>query len=272
MRYTNLEAVQLLLSSMDSDEVNSVADTVESNQVLLLLKSVYYDICSELNLSEHNSLFELNASGDIGQPTLMTIPSNVTRVDWVEYDVREDGDEFADWQKIDFVELDEFLTRQNALRNDTENTDEIEFTLNSETFTTMYYDDRRPYCYTSVDDYTLLFDGFNSSLESTLVKAKTRCSGTLIPAFSMTDNFVPDFNPQQFSYYINRAKVRAFAELKQAANQEAGREARNQKIILQKRKRTAENVPEVLRVGARYGRIAPMNAPYKIPNYLRQGD
>lgn len=272
MRYTNLEAVQLLASSLDSDEVNSVSDTVESNQLLLLLKSVYYDICTEINLAENNSLFELNASGDALQPTLMTIPSNVMRVDWVEYDVREDGDTYADWQRLEYVELDEFLGRQNALRNESADVGEMTFTLHAETFTTMYYDNRRPYYYTSVDDYTLLFDSYDADLDTTLTKAKTRCCGTMIPVFTMTDNFTPEFNAQQFSYYINRAKVRAFAELKQTPNAEAAGEARNQKIIMQKRKRTSENVPEVLRVGARYGRNAPMQAPYKIPNYLRQGD
>ena len=272
MRYTNLEAVQLMLSSLDSDEVNSIHDTVESNQVALLLKSVYYDIATELNLYEHNSLFELNASLDADQPTLMHVPSNVTNIDWVEYDCRVDGDTYPDYQRIQFVPLDEFLTSQNSLRNETADVGEIEFTVHAETFTTMYYDNRAPQCYTSFDDYTLLFDSYDSTIDTTLQKSRTRCSGRMIPEFTMSDSFTPDFNPQQFAYYINRAKVRAFAELKQAPNQEAASEARNQKIMIQKRKRIVENIPEVYRVGARYGRTAPMNAPYSVPNYLRQGE
>lgn len=272
MKRTLLEMTQEILSAMESDEVNSITDTVESNAVALLIKGVYYDICTEMNLFSNNSLFELNASGDILQPTLMTIPSNVMNVDWVEYDVQEDGDTYPDWQRITFVPLDEFLCRQNALRNDTSNVGEITFTLHGETFQTMYNSDRRPHSYTCVDDYTLLFDAYNSDLDTTLVKNKTRCSGAMIPVFTMSDTFTPDFNAQQFSYFFNKAKTRAFAELKQAPNQESAGEARNQKIILQKRKRTSENTPEVLRVGARYGRIAPMQAPYTIPNYLRQGD
>lgn len=272
MKRTLLEMTQEILSAMESDEVNSITDTVESNSVALLIKGVYYDICTEMNIFSHNSLFELNASGNVSQPTLMTIPSNVTNIDWVEYDVKVTGDTYPDYQRIEFVPLDEFLDRQNALRNESADVGEMTFTLNGESFSTMYYDNRRPYCYTCIDDYTLLFDSYDADLDSTLQKSKTRCSGTLVPTFTMSDSFTPDFNAQQFSYFFNKAKTRAFAELKQAPNQESAAEARNQKIILQKRKRTSEDIPEVLKVGARYGRHAPMQAPYTIPNYLRQAD
>lgn len=272
MRYTNLEAVQLILSSLDSDEVNSISDTVESNQVALLLKSVYYDIATELNLDEHHSLFELNASLDGTKPTLMYVPSNVVSIEWVEYNCKEDADEYADYQRVGYIGLDEFLTQQNSLRNETDNVGEMTFSVHGETFTTMYYDNKHPSCYTTLDDYTLLFDAYDASVDTTLQKSKTRCSGRMFPEFQMVDSFTPDFNPQQFAYYINRAKVRAFAELKQTPNQEAAKEARNQKIIIQKRRRIVENTPEVLRVGARYGRNAPMQTPYSIPNYLRQSD
>jgi len=272
MKRTLLEMTQEILNSMSSDEVNSITDTVESNSVALLIKGVFYDIATELNLLEHHSLFELNASGDSAQPTLMTVPSNVVHIDWVTYDVIEADETASNYEKIWFSPLDEFLSAQNALRNDDTTAAQIEFVLNGETFSTYYNNNRRPHCYTTIDDYTLLFDAYNADVDTTLQKNKTRCSGTLIPTFTMDDTFTPDLNPQQFSYFLNKCKVRAFAEIQQAENAEAGREARNQKIILQKRKRIVENTPEVLRVGARYGRTAPMQAPYSIPNYLRQGN
>jgi len=272
MKRTLLEMTQEILSAMGSDEVNSITDTVESNSVALLIKGVYYDIATELDLCEHHSLFELNASGDSTQPTLMTVPSNVTNIEWVEYDVIEADETVSNYERIRFSPLDEFLTAQNALRNDDTTAAQIEFTLNGEVFSTYYNFDRKPHCYTTVDDYTLLFDAYNADVDTTLQKNKTRCSGSLIPTFSMVDTFTPDFNPQQFAYFLNKCKVRAFAELKQAENAEAGKEARNQKIILQKRKRIVENTPEVFRVGARYGRITPMQAPGTIPNYLKQGN
>ncbi len=41
MKYTLLEIVQEILSDMDSDEVNSIDDTTESEQVATIVKSTY---------------------------------------------------------------------------------------------------------------------------------------------------------------------------------------------------------------------------------------
>ena len=148
MKYTLLESVQLLLSSLDSDEVNSISDTVESYQVALLLKSVFYDIASELGLAEHETLFELVASGSASQPTLMTVPSNVIRWDWLEYDNKESGDTTADYVRVDYTPLDTFLVMQNAIR-DNDNTGQMSFPSNGETFETIYRNDKHPQWYTT---------------------------------------------------------------------------------------------------------------------------
>ncbi len=42
MRRTLLDMVQEILSDMDSDEVESIDDTVEAEQVVSILKSTYY--------------------------------------------------------------------------------------------------------------------------------------------------------------------------------------------------------------------------------------
>lgn len=52
MKQTLLEMVQLILSSIDGEEVNSIDDTVEANQVALIVKSVYYDMLSDISLPE----------------------------------------------------------------------------------------------------------------------------------------------------------------------------------------------------------------------------
>ena len=74
MRYTLKEMVDTILSAMESDEVNSISDTQESNQVVLILRSLYYDIANDIGLPEHSTFVELNASGDNTKPTLMTCP------------------------------------------------------------------------------------------------------------------------------------------------------------------------------------------------------
>jgi len=84
MKYTLLELVQNILSSMDSDEVNSIVDTVEAQQVVAIVKTVYNDILTRGELNVQKTLFNLDASTISTKPVLMTKPVtlyglNITR-------------------------------------------------------------------------------------------------------------------------------------------------------------------------------------------------
>lgn len=268
MRYNLLEMVQLILSSMDSDEVNSIDDSVESQQVALLLKSVFYDCATDLGLPEHETLFQLTASGDNTKPTLMTVPTNVTHINWIAYNNTDSSstDTEDHYEHLEYVPFDVFQMEQQVLRGQT-NTSSLTFSNNGQTFTHWFYTNRMPTKYTSTDNYTLLFDGYMSTVDTTLQQSKTQCHGVVFPTWTMSNTFTPDLGPTQFSYLVNKAKVRAFAELKQAPNQEAIAEARRQKVIIQKRKRTVPDRPAVLQV-ARYGR---RDLSKTIPRTLRNG-
>jgi len=253
VRYTLLEIVQQILSAMDSDEVDSYSDTVESVQVANLLKGVYYDLATDLQLPEHDGLFELTASGSSLQPTLMTVPSNVVRIDYIKYNNILTADTYSNYQPCYYKPWDEFLDYMNVLKNETANVGEMDFTNNTETFEIMYWSDRMPKYYSSVDDYTLVFDAYDSAEDTTLQKSKTMCYGSVYPTWTMSDAFEPDLDPTQFSYFINRAKVRAFAELKQAANNEAASETRIQKVRNQGNKRRVPDRTEHEKL-PKYGR------------------
>lgn len=236
MRQTLLEMVQAILAAMDSDEVNSINDTVESSQVALLIKNVYYDIAVDLDLKEHNTVFELEASGSSARPTYMTLPTNVTRLDTIKYNNMEASDTYSDYKGVSFMPFAEFLDAQNVLREQSSNVGQMSFVLDGLTFEVMYATDKQPEWYTQLKENVLLFDSYDRTLDTTLQKSKTLCEGAVYPVFSLADTFTPDLDPTQFSYLLNRAKVRAFNELKQAQNQEAASETRRQKIIVQKRK------------------------------------
>ena len=85
MQLTLLEMVQSILSSMGSDEVNSIGDTTESLQVADIIKQTYMNMLGRYDLPSHNQLFQLQASGDPASPVLMQFPAGVTRVEWLKY-------------------------------------------------------------------------------------------------------------------------------------------------------------------------------------------
>lgn len=85
MKKTLLEMVQSILTSMDSDTVNSIDDTDESMQVASFLRDSYYEIASGLDLPNTFGLFQLDASGDATKPTVMYLPAGWNSVQWVKY-------------------------------------------------------------------------------------------------------------------------------------------------------------------------------------------
>lgn len=268
MKFTHLEMVQEILSAMESDEVNSISDTPESTAVSLLLRSVYYDLAIDLNLPAHETLFELDASGDATKPTLMTVPTNVSVVHEIKYNTKTTSETYSNYTILDFKRFGDFLADQNALRNDTSGVGQLTFTNNGETFEMMYRTDKMPQFYTTMDDRIFLFDSYDNTEDTTLQKSKTLCSGIVYPVYTLSNGFIPDLDAAQFSYFKNRAKVRAFAELKQAPNQEAAGEARRQHIIIQNRKRITPDFPPVFNLKTRYGKKEGLTN--RIPKILKQ--
>lgn len=82
---TLLSMTQDILSALSSDEVSSISDTVESLQVANIIKNKYYDMVARSDPPKQDQLFQLTASGDSAKPTLMYMPSTVTRVNWIKY-------------------------------------------------------------------------------------------------------------------------------------------------------------------------------------------
>jgi hypothetical protein len=417
MKYTLLEMTQRILSSIDGDEVNSISDTVEAEQVAFIIQSVYYDIASSMELPEHETLFSLDASADYDKPVLMTLPTGVTDLQWLKYDKRDAELDQSEWRDIPFCTLEDFLTRMQGLEEEpthskitpsttyigdfdidpakafdeddgtvlaadtaqatlttseegtwigytlttpqavskvtvygttdfgysadtgpvlanrqirlslygkngtaptgqsdgqllaqtgffvqsadestprtltsTDDTtkwdhlwvridrdssgvtgfmyvgevqfyttnvagenDSMQVDTGNGTFEFLYRTDRHPDYYTIIGEDTFIFNSFKKSVEDTLQESKVMCFGTMFPTFTLSDTFTPDLDQTQFSYLLNKAKARAFTELKQVENREAVGEAREQRVWSQRRKRNVPFGGEVERI-ARYGR------------------
>lgn len=80
-----LDMTQNILSSLSSDEVNSIGDNAESQQIALILKNKYYDIVNRTALPEHEQLVQLEPSLDATAPVEMFIPDGVTEIKWIKY-------------------------------------------------------------------------------------------------------------------------------------------------------------------------------------------
>lgn len=257
MRMTLLEMVQDILSSMDSDEVNSISDTTESQQVATVIKNVYRDIISRGNLPENFEMFELNASLDPTKPTVMYRPEGAFSILWIKYDTRLLGDTEPRMTKIQYLEPSQF-TDQVFTYRDQNQSDVVRYYLdgpNNSSVEIVGLNNKAPSFYTSWDDETIIFDSYDSAVDGTLQKNKSIAYGEWEPTFQMADAFIPDLDPRQFSLLFNEAKAWAFAELKQTTHEKAEKQSRKGWITLQHQK---ESVP------ARYPNIKTL------PNYGRR--
>lgn len=238
--YTNLDYTQTILSSLDSDEVNSISDTVESLQVANIIKTVYNDMQARMDLPEHKTLFELNASGDTAAPVIMYRPSDVLSIDWVQYDKILSTETDPNYQPVTFMPIGQFLVMTNSQNTDETWIDEVTLAVGSDSVTFKYRNDTAPQYYTTFDDSTIVFDSFDSAVDATLQKNKTRCYGKKDQSFQMTDTFVPFLDRDLSTLLLNEAKVLAFAELKQTQHAVAGQWARRGWVKSQKSQRAID--------------------------------
>lgn len=256
-----LDVVQIVLSSLDSDEVNSISDTVESQQVVKIVKSVYDDLLARSDVTVNQQVFNLTASADSTRPVLMTKPSYIEQILWIKYDKQEDGDTDPNWQEITYSRPLDFLNYTQEFKASEDYVDSFTYVSeNGSSFTINYYNDRGPCYYTSFDDNSIIFDGIDLDVDTTLQSSKTVCLGKRVSSFEETDTFTFNLQPAQVNLLINEAKSLAWAELKQMPHQKAEANARRNWIHIGK---TRQNIPSAAAGNA----VHPF---YNLPNFGRK--
>jgi hypothetical protein len=223
VKYTLLKSVQLILSAMGSDEVNSIGDTTEANMVVDVLERTYNDIASTIDFPDHWDFFDLTATSS-ATPTIMTCPTNVGKIEWIQYDWSEDT--ARDMKVVKPLERVTFFNRMNTLDSAESDIYQFDYNNGEMTFDVRGYNDRCPTYYTTMDDNTLIFDNYDVDIETQLSSARTLCYGMLIPEFDREDAFIPEFDHRQFTLYFNEAMAACFHDIKQVPNSKAEQRAR----------------------------------------------
>jgi hypothetical protein len=240
MKYTLLEMTQNILSAMDSDQVNSIFSTAESRQVAEVIRTAYFNIISRANLPEHKQLFQLDGLNSSSTPTIMNIPADVAKIEWIKYNTFNSTEEEVDsYTYVTILPLQQFLDLEHQLNE----SEDIVDTLVYEGITHFFYNDRAPCYCTIIDDRTVVFDAYDSAVDSSLSKSKSLAYGRVIPTFTLSNTFIPSLDEQQFPLLLNEAKSLAFLELKQVNHDQAISESRKQWRNLQSTKKINKDDP-----------------------------
>lgn len=267
MQYNLLKLTQLILSSMDSDEINSIGDTVEAQQVVDIIETTFNDIISSVDFPSDWDLFQLENFGDTTRPTILVIPDNVNRIEWVQYDIAEDAATARDFRVIEPKSRFAFFESMNGLDTADSNVYQYDYEVGVQSFDVRGYNDDWPMYYTTVDNKKLIFDNYRSDIQMTLTGGKTKCYGSIVPVFTRTDTFVPPFDNKHFTILLNEAKSQAWMELKQTQNAKAEQRARRGWVNADRNKSKIETVPQLHQVPnygrSRFGRSRGLQQPPK---------
>lgn len=228
MNYTVLDIVQKILSSMDGDNVNSIDDTLESEQVTDIVEDVFYEIIDEFNIPGRYTLLQLTASGTTDRPTHMILPTSTRFVKWIKYDVRESAGADPDFKLIGYIPPEEFHNRV-MLRNSSDT--EVDAITDTSGVTLFIYNDRAPSYYTSFDDETVVFDAYDSTVDSTLQSSKTQAYGYKVPTFTRSDTYKPEI-PDHFKQLLLRESMAMSHALLKEINPKVEKRARKSRVRL----------------------------------------
>ena len=225
MKHTLLSIVQEIANDIDTDVINSINDTAESQQIAEIVRSTYEAIISNRNWPHTAKLVRITPSTDNTKPNVMTIDEKIKELISVYYNKAKNGETRLRYEPVKYIEPDDMLRLMYNL-----NTDEVNVMTvdggNGQVW--VIRNDLPPRYFTSFDDNTLVFDSFDSSVDSTLQASKTQVRAYVIPEFQMADDYIPDLPAEAFTYLIEEAKSKSAYKVAQKPDEKAEQESKRQ--------------------------------------------
>ncbi len=259
MKMTMLEMVQNIMSDLDSDELDSISDTTEGEQVASTIRDVYWQLVSNQVIPEHKSLAQLTSAGTPAY-VFMEIPDTIGEIDWLKYNKIEDGDDDNNFSDVKYLAPEAFINMLLQRKSSDSNVMSVTDPTSSISLD-MIINDQPPTYWTSFDDQYITFDSFDEDVDPVgLVGSKTLLWATVIPEFDtddmVDDDFTPDLDDNLFPMLLAEAKSTCFVNMKQTSNPKVEKQSRDQKVFKQNDKhRTAKAEKESTgTTGPNYGR------------------
>jgi len=224
-----LSIVQDILVDLNADEVNSINETEDAEQVARTVRATYRALIIKNNWPHTRRALTILPRSDTDFPTHMLIKEDLKELISVNYNKALLGETRKRYTLIPYLNPDEFLRKTNKRDNTTA---EVDVIVDDSGIELMIANNRHPECYTSFNDKDMVFDSYLSTVDSTLQISKVQAQGYIIPDFVLENTHVPDLPADGFSLLIEEATSRAQFKMRQfidtKAEQEAGRQSRKQ--------------------------------------------
>ena len=247
---TLLEIVQDILSDADGDEVNSIADTIESDQCARIVRNEFMDIADVFDLEHHKRPVKLTASG-ASTPCLMTRPEGFHAMEWVKYDARTTAGADPNYELVTYITPSDFLVMSDI--RTASDSDVEQMTLTNSTHVINIKNDRAPEYWTIIEGYDdIIFDAYDSSLETNLQTSKSLAYGIQRPTLALSDSAVPDLPQNLMQLLKNRSRAFYFDLYKDGTTREIDKRSRHSETRAQRLRHVKKDYND--RTGPNYGR------------------
>jgi len=208
---------------MDSEDVNTISDTVEAQQVASVVEDTYFNIIAARDIPEHNKLIPLVSLANNAKPTHFTYPARTKQLMRVDYNI---GTASApDYREIVYVEPLVFIDRMDETAKKVTTVDQ-----SVELFVA---NDKDPSYYTSFNDNHIIMDAYDVSVEANLASNKTRAFCAIYPTFSQTDSFAIDLDQTLMPLLLAEAKSACMSLFKGGSDPKVEQSARRLKSYVQ---------------------------------------
>lgn len=223
------QVVKQILSDADMDVVNNISDTEEALQVARIVISTYEEMVARFDLPVEKKVFQLTATGT-STPTTMIIPSDIVKVELVNYNTKESFSAADNYTQIPYMSPEDFMAMSNS-RNSSDST--VVASLLPSGAPIYIRNDRHPSYWTSFDNKNIIFDSYRSSVDNNLQNSKSQCYGVSEATVALDEDAEIDLDPQLFSLLENKARATVFVRLKQTRDPSSEDAARRLEIRAQ---------------------------------------
>ena len=247
-KLTLLQLVNSTLSTtLDLDPVSSINDTIESSQVADISRDTYFELISEFDWPHVKQYGELEALSDVNRPNMIKIPTQVSKIEEIYYDISLEDDADKTLRKLIYKEPKDFIDLTNLNKSGDSNVIEVD---PGTSVTLFIRNDIAPTYWTTFDNELIVTDSYNSDEDTTLQESKSQVLYYKTPDWTESDSFIPDLDEKLFPTFLAEVKRRSSLLLRQSPSIIDEQSARRGKAIF---RHEAERYDRTDRK-ARYGR------------------
>ena len=225
MKKDLISIVQEILSDMDSDEVDNIADSEEAEQVARIVASTFDRLVADRVFPEHKELRQIDSLAQSERPNYFILPADIRLLEKFKYKV---SGMYLDVYYEDSESFLERIVSRDSTASNVVNVQSVDSPV-----TLSIYNNKRPQWFTTFNDEYIVCDSFDAAVDTTLQTTNTLAMVSVLPsAFLIEDDFIPDLDAVHFPMFIQECKSMCFALLK-GVNQKVEQSSRRSMVKTQ---------------------------------------